>query len=68
MSNSRLLSNNSHRIYSPGKLMLTSEYFAVDGALVLAVPTKLGQEFFFEEFSDEKSLIFGKPIIKMNYG
>jgi len=45
-------------IYSPGKLMLTSEYFAVDGALVLAVPTKLGQEFFFEEKQDGKSIIF----------
>lgn len=38
--------------------MLTSEYFAIDGALVLAVPTKLGQEFFFEENDDERSLIF----------
>lgn len=37
--------------------MLTSEYFAIDGALVLAVPTKLGQEFFFEEKEDGKSLI-----------
>ena len=37
--------------------MLTSEYFAIDGALVLAVPTKLGQEFFFEEKEDERSLI-----------
>ena len=45
-------------IYSPGKLMLTSEYFAVDGALVLAVPTKLGQEFFFEERHDGKSIVF----------
>jgi len=45
-------------IFSPGKLMLTSEYFAVDGALVLAIPTKLGQEFFFEEKKDEKSLVF----------
>ncbi|WP_449399745.1 GYDIA family GHMP kinase [Chryseobacterium wanjuense] len=45
-------------IFSPGKLMLTSEYFAIDGALVLAVPTKLGQEFSFEEKDDEKSLIF----------
>lgn len=45
-------------IYSPGKLMLTSEYFAVDGALVLAVPTQLGQEFFFEEKHDGKSIIF----------
>ncbi|ALR31811.1 30S ribosomal protein S6 [Chryseobacterium sp. IHB B 17019] len=45
-------------IFSPGKLMLTSEYFAIDGALVLAVPTKLGQEFFFDEKEDGKSLIF----------
>ncbi|MGE4512463.1 MAG: GYDIA family GHMP kinase [Chryseobacterium sp.] len=45
-------------IFSPGKLMLTSEYFAIDGALVLAVPTKLGQEFSFKEINDGKSLIF----------
>ncbi|WP_027380378.1 GYDIA family GHMP kinase [Chryseobacterium daeguense] len=45
-------------IFSPGKLMLTSEYFAIDGALVLAVPTRLGQEFSFEEKDDQKSLIF----------
>lgn len=38
--------------------MLTSEYFAIDGALVLAVPTKLGQEFFFDEKEDERSLVF----------
>ncbi|MFZ4930780.1 GYDIA family GHMP kinase [Chryseobacterium sp. Mn2064] len=44
-------------IFSPGKLMLTSEYFAIDGALVLAVPTKLGQEFFFEEKYDENALV-----------
>lgn len=44
-------------IFSPGKLMLTSEYFAIDGAFVLAVPTKLGQEFLFEEKNDEKSLV-----------
>nr|WP_314493635.1 GYDIA family GHMP kinase [uncultured Chryseobacterium sp.] len=44
-------------IYSPGKLMLTSEYFAIDGALVLAVPTKLGQEFFFEKNEDGKSIV-----------
>ncbi len=49
-------------IFSPGKLMLTSEYFAIDGALVLAVPTKLGQEFFFEEKDDEQSLIFWKAL------
>ncbi|WP_312767421.1 GYDIA family GHMP kinase [Epilithonimonas sp.] len=46
------------RIFSPGKLMLTSEYVAVDGALVLAVPTKLGQELFYTENEDQKSFIF----------
>lgn len=37
--------------------MLTSEYFAMDGALVLAVPTRLGQEFSFQERDDQRSLI-----------
>lgn len=48
--------------------MLTSEYFAVDGALVLAVPTKLGQEFFLKKSKTESLLFFGKPIIRTNYG
>ncbi|WP_294211766.1 GYDIA family GHMP kinase [uncultured Chryseobacterium sp.] len=50
------------RIFSPGKLMLTSEYFALDGALVLAVPTKPGQEFFFEENADHKSMVFWEAL------
>ncbi|MEJ5103051.1 GYDIA family GHMP kinase [Chryseobacterium sp. MYb328] len=49
-------------IFSPGKLMLTSEYFAIDGALVLAVPTRLGQEFFFEEKDDNQSLILWEAL------
>ncbi|BAP29206.1 uncharacterized protein CHSO_0169 [Chryseobacterium sp. StRB126] len=49
-------------IFSPGKLMLTSEYFAIDGALVLAVPTKLGQELFFEEKDDNQSLILWEAL------
>lgn len=32
------------RFYAPGKLLITSEYFVLEGALALAVPTKLGQE------------------------
>ena len=48
------------RIFSPGKLMLTSEYVAVDGALVLAIPTKLGQELYYSEVEDSQSLIFWK--------
>ncbi|WP_226063811.1 GYDIA family GHMP kinase [Kaistella polysaccharea] len=44
-------------IFSPGKLLLTSEYVVLDGALALAVPTKWGQEFFVDEFLDGKSLV-----------
>ena len=45
------------KIFSPGKLLLTSEYVVLDGALALAVPTQLGQEFFYEEFHDNRSLL-----------
>ena len=45
-------------IFSPGKLLLTSEYVVLDGALALAVPTKWGQEFFFDEIEDEQSIIY----------
>lgn len=45
------------KIFSPGKLLLTSEYVVLDGALALAVPTQLGQEFFFEEIEDGKALV-----------
>lgn len=44
-------------IFSHGKLLLTSEYVVLEGALALAVPTKWGQEFFVEESSDGNSLI-----------
>lgn len=43
------------RLFSPGKLMLTSEYVALDGALVLSVPTRFGQDFFYDEFQDAQS-------------
>lgn len=45
-------------LFSPGKLLLTSEYVVLDGALALAVPTKVGQDLVFEEFEDGKSLIY----------
>lgn len=35
--------------------MLTSEYVALDGALVLSVPTRFGQDFFYEEYDDSKA-------------
>ena len=46
------------KIFSPGKLLLTSEYVVLDGALALAIPTKWGQEFYFEEIEDGESLIY----------
>lgn len=45
-------------LFSPGKLLLTSEYVVLDGALALAVPTKVGQDLVFEEFEDGKSSIY----------
>jgi len=55
------------RFFSHGKLLLTSEYFVLDGALALAIPTKLGQSLECELVSDENNLIYwetfreGKP-------
>lgn len=43
--------------FSPGKLLLTSEYFVLDGALALAVPTILGQEMTVTDLQDDDSLI-----------
>ena len=44
-------------IFSHGKLLLTSEYVVLDGAVALAVPTKWGQEFLVKENADGKSLV-----------
>lgn len=51
-----------NHIFSPGKLLITSEYFVLDGALALAVPTKLGQDFYWEEIQNNKSLIFWEAL------
>jgi mevalonate kinase len=53
-------------LFSPGKLLLTSEYFVLDGALALAIPTKLGQEFFFEEVANQKSLVVWEALHENN--
>ena len=37
--------------YSSGKILLTSEYFVLEGALSLAIPTKYGQSFTFKKNS-----------------
>lgn len=42
------------KFYSNGKLLLTAEYFVLDGAKALAVPTKLGQDLIVEPISEKK--------------
>lgn len=45
------------KIFSPGKLLLTSEYVVLDGAQALALPTKWGQELFFDRLSEDQPII-----------
>lgn len=45
------------KFYSPGKLLLTSEYTVLDGALALAVPTQPGQELYAEKIEDGRALV-----------
>lgn len=56
-----------NRIYSPGKLLITSEYFVLDGALALAVPTKLGQELKHKKIQDNFSVIFWKSYVENEF-
>ena len=46
-----------NHFFSHGKLLLTSEYFILDGALALAIPTQLGQKLILEEIENAQSLI-----------
>lgn len=64
-----------NHLFSPGKLLITSEYFVLDGALALAVPTRLGQDFFWEEIENDQSIIIWEAFhenhlwlsVKINY-
>ncbi len=44
----------SETFYSNGKLLLTGEYVVLDGALALALPTKLGQSMTIEQIDEPK--------------
>lgn len=46
----------SQNFYSNGKLLITGEYLVLDGALALAVPTKLGQSLNVSKGTGEKIL------------
>lgn len=45
------------KYFSHGKLLITSEYMVLDGALSLALPTQLGQEMSVQQLNDKKNII-----------
>jgi len=53
-----------HSFYSRGKLLLTGEYFVMEGSEALAVPLKLGQGLHVEKNSDVKLEINWETYIK----
>ncbi len=52
--------NTLHHFHANGKLLLSGEYFVLDGALALAVPTSKGQAMKIEKNVDHPSSSFGK--------
>ena len=46
--------NTLNKFYSNGKLLLTAEYFVLDGAKSLAVPTKFGQNLIVESINESQ--------------
>jgi len=48
--------------YGHGKLLLTGEYFVLDGAEALAVPTQLGQQFKSYSLPHKQSLVHWKSL------
>ncbi len=61
-------------IYGHGKLLITGEYFVLDGALALAVPTKLGQSLRVKELHSADSMLYwmaldnaGKPWLQLTF-
>lgn len=57
---------NATYFFSKGKLLLTSEYFVLDGALSLAIPTKLGQDLLVEKNKTNKHFINWKAYHQNN--
>ncbi|GJM36276.1 MAG: hypothetical protein DHS20C18_52770 [Saprospiraceae bacterium] len=45
-------------VYPHGKLLLSAEYFVLDGALAIALPTKLGQSFRVESLEEDNLIIW----------
>ncbi len=54
----------SQVFYSRGKLLLTGEYFVMEGSKALAVPLKFGQRLQVQKQNDEKPEISWESYIK----
>jgi mevalonate kinase len=50
--------NEGQHFYGHGKLLLTGEYFVLDGARALAVPTKLGQKLRVKELTSSDNTLY----------
>lgn len=66
--------NEGQLIYGHGKLLITGEYFVLDGALALAVPTKLGQSLRVKQMHSADSMLYwvaldnaGKPWLRLTF-
>ena len=51
-------SNDSQHYYAHGKLMLTSEYFVLDGANTLAIPTRFGQHLRLKRLTGTSNVLY----------
>lgn len=49
-----------HKFYSNGKLLLTAEYFVLDGATALALPSNYGQDLRVKSFTEAENTISWK--------
>ncbi len=58
--------NESVNYYGHGKLLLTGEYFVLDGARALAVPTTLGQHLRVVELSSSEGILYWVALTSKN--
>ncbi|MBL0310675.1 MAG: GHMP kinase [Bacteroidetes bacterium] len=54
----RIITNESQTFYGHGKLLITGEYFVLDGAKALAVPTTYGQSLRIKELQAASSMLY----------
>lgn len=50
--------NEGQRFYGHGKLLITGEYFVLDGAQALAIPTKFGQQLRVKELTSSDNALY----------